>query len=45
MEYRARTLTGRLDIYFGVSKSTVREVFLVSAVAVAMIAGFLFTVR
>jgi hypothetical protein len=43
MQYRARTLTGRLALYFGVTKAKVRDVFLVAGVGIAVIAGLLFT--
>ena len=34
MEYRARTLTGRIALRTGLSKAAVRDIFLVTTIAI-----------
>ncbi len=43
--YRGRTLTGRIALYLGVSKATVRDALLIGSVAIILIVAFLFTLR
>ncbi len=45
MTYRGRTFTGRIALYLGVSKGTVRDALLIGSVAILLVVAFLFTLR